>query len=158
MALDATIGLIVISHEARGHPVSWRPAGLHVRAQPDAVAQVFNVLLDNAAKHGRSATQVSVERHGDYVEIVVRDDGPGVDPSLRARLFNWGARGDRSSGQGIGLHVARDLAQQQGGYLRLADGKGGATFVLGLPVDDPTEIPPQRGPGNDASLHTGGRS
>ena len=78
-----------------------------MRAQPDAVAAVFNVLLDNAAKHGRSEAEVTVEPHGNYVEVAVHDDGPGVDPSLRTRLFEWGVRGAGSSGQGIGLHVAR---------------------------------------------------
>jgi signal transduction histidine kinase len=100
------------------------------------VAAVFNVLLDNAAKHGRSEAEVTVERHGDYVEVVVHDEGPGVDPALRTRLFEWGVRGASSSGQGIGLHAARDLAQQQRGYLRTRDvRRGGATFVLGLPLD-----------------------
>ncbi len=149
--LDATIGPIVVSHEARGERVRWSPSGLRVRAQPDAVAVVFNVLLDNAAKHGRSEAEVTVEPHGNYVEVAVHDDGPGVDPSLRTELFEWGVRGASSSGQGIGLHVARDLAQQQGGYLRTRDvAKGGATFVLGLPLDS-TDDQRYEHPGNDGS-------
>ena len=82
-----------------------------MKAQPDAVAAMFNVLLDNAAKHGRSAAEVTVEPHGSYLEVAVHDNGPGVDPSLRTRLFEWGARGAGSTGQGIGLHLAHDLAQ-----------------------------------------------
>jgi hypothetical protein len=149
--LDATIGPIVVSHEARGQRVRWSPSGLRVRAQPDAVAAVFNVLLDNAAKHGRSEAEVTVEPHGSYVEVAVHDDGPGIDPSLRTQLFDWGVRGASSSGQGIGLHVARDLAQQQGGYLRTRDvGGGGATLVLGLPLDC-TDDQPYEHPGNDGS-------
>jgi signal transduction histidine kinase len=133
--LDDTIGPIVISHEARGQRVRWTPSGHLVRAQPDAVAAVFNVLLDNAGKHGRSEAEVTVERHGNYVEVAVHDDGPGLDPFIRTVLFEWGVRGASSSGQGIGLHLARDLAQQQGGYLRTRDdARGGATFVLGLPL------------------------
>ena len=136
--LDATIGPIVLSHEARGQRVHWSPSGHRVKAQPDAVAAMFNVLLDNAAKHGRSTAEVSVEPHGSYLEVAVHDNGPGVDPSLRTRLFEWGARGAASTGQGIGLHLARDLAHQQRGYLRTRDlARGGATFVLGLPLDLP---------------------
>ena len=68
--------------------------------------------------------------------MTVHDDGPGVEPSLRTRLFEWGARGASSAGQGIGLHAARDLAQRQRGYLETRDVTGaGATFVLGLPID-----------------------
>jgi signal transduction histidine kinase len=133
--LDATIGTLVVSQEARGHEVLWRPSGLKVSAQPDAVAEVINILLDNAAKHGRSTTEVSVTQAGDTVEVAVHDDGPGVEESLRRRLFDWGARGPRSSGQGIGLHIAHELIQRQGGYLEIRDGRaGGATFVMGLPI------------------------
>jgi signal transduction histidine kinase len=134
--LDATIGPIVLAHEARGQRVRWSPSGHRVKARPDAVATMFNVLLDNAAKHGRSAAEVTVEPHGGYVEVAVHDNGPGVDPFLRTRLFEWGARGASSTGQGIGLHVAQHLAHQQRGFLRTRDvAKGGATFVLGLPLE-----------------------
>ena len=135
--LDSVIGLIVLSHEARGQRIRWTPSRLSVRAQPDAVAQVVNTLLDNAAKHGRSSIEVSAEQQRDVVEVVVRDDGPGIDSSIRGGLFDWGVRGPGSSGQGIGLHVARNLAQQQDGYLLVHDTEeAGATFVLGLPCDD----------------------
>ena len=154
--LDATIGPIVLSHEARGQRVRWSPSGHRVKAQPDAVAVMFNVLLDNAAKHGRSTAEVTVEPHGSYLEVAVHDNGPGVDPSLRTRLFEWGARGAGSTGQGIGLHLARDLAQQQRGYLRTRDpARGGATFVLGLPLE-PTDDQRVDLPGDDASTLTPG--
>ena len=154
--LDATIGPIVLSHEARGERVRWSPSGHRVKAQPDAVAAMFNVLLDNAAKHGHSAAEVTVEPHGSYVEVAVHDNGPGVDPSLRTRLFEWGARGASSTGQGIGLHVAHDLAQQQRGYLRTRDvARGGATFVLGLPLER-TDDQRDEHPGNDGSSLTPG--
>jgi signal transduction histidine kinase len=136
MDLDETIGTLVVSQEARGNRVRWSPSGLRVNAQPDAVAEVISVLLDNAAKHGRSAAEVTLTQTGDIVEVAVHDDGPGVDESLRTRLFTWGVRGPRSTGQGIGLHIAHELAQRQGGYLELRDSRsGGATFVMGLPLD-----------------------
>ena len=154
--LDATIGPIVLSHEARGQRVRWSPSGHRVKAQPDAVAAMFNVLLDNAAKHGHSAAEVTVEPHGGYVEVAVHDNGPGVEPSLRTRLFEWGARGARSTGQGIGLHLAHDLAQQQRGYLRTRDvARGGATFVLGLPLER-TDDQRDEHLGNDGSSLTPG--
>ena len=151
--LDATIGPVVVSHQARGRHISWSPSGYRVRANPDAVAEMINVLLDNAAKHARSDAEVTVVPNGDHVEVVVHDDGPGVDRSLLNRLFEWGARGARSGGQGIGLHVARELALQQGGTLRLLeDRSGGATFVLGLP-GDPAGRGGTSSPVEDLSLH-----
>jgi signal transduction histidine kinase len=133
--LDATIAHLVVSREARGQYVRWSPCGLHVHAQPDAVTEVINILLDNATKHGASTAEVTVNRLGDTVEVAVHDDGPGIEESLRRSIFDWGARGSRSTGQGIGLHIAHELMQRQGGYLEIRDGaRGGATFVLGLPA------------------------
>ncbi len=134
MALDETIRTLVVSQQARGNRVHWSPSGRYANAQPDAVAEVINVLLDNAAKHGRSAAEVTVTQTEDAVEIAVHDDGPGVDESLRSRIFEWGARDPRSTGQGIGLHIAHELMERQGGYLEIRDSRsGGATFVMGLP-------------------------
>ena len=133
--LDQTISHLVLSREARGHHVHWEPSGMHVNAQPDAVAEVLSILLDNAAKHGESTADVTVQRVGETVEVSVHDDGPGVEESMRRRLFDWGARGPRSSGQGIGLHIAHELMERQGGYLEIREGyQSGATFVLGLPA------------------------
>lgn len=144
ISLDETIRTLVVSQQARGNQVVWSPSGVHVTAQPDMVAEVVNVLLDNAAKHGRSAAEVTVTQTADVVEIAVHDDGPGVDESLRHRLFEWGTRDPRSTGQGIGLHIAHELMERQGGYLELRDGTtGGATFVMGLPRNHAgrTDIP-----------------
>lgn len=140
--LDDTIGTLVVSQEARGHRVGWSPSGMKVSAQPDAVAEVVNILLDNAAKHGQATTEVTVTQLDDMIEVAVHDDGPGVEESMRTRLFDWGVRGPRSTGQGIGLHIAHELMQRQGGYLEIRDGgSGGATFVMGLPIGRDTQEP-----------------
>jgi signal transduction histidine kinase len=145
MDLDETIGTLVVSQQARGNHVVWSPCGFKVRAQPDAVAEVVSILLDNAAKHGRSRAEVKVTRIGETVEVAVHDDGPGVDESLRRRIFDWGARGPRSTGHGIGLHIAHQLMQRQGGYLEIRDGRaaGGATFVLGIPAGQADDEDPR---------------
>ncbi|WGL51776.1 HAMP domain-containing sensor histidine kinase [Nocardioides sp. BP30] len=144
--LDDTIGNLVLAQEARGNRVSWLPSGARVSAEPDAVAEVLNILLDNAAKHGCSDTSVTVTSVADAIEVVVSDDGPGIEPEVRQHLFEWGARGARSRGQGIGLHIARDLTARHGGYLRLGEGTArGATFVAGFPMarrgeDEPAHL------------------
>lgn len=132
--LDATIETLAQAHEARGNPVRWSRSGVRPVAQPDDLAEVLNILLDNVAKHGRIATaSIEVTESSDHVEIAVSDQGPGVAASVR--LFDWGARGPDSPGQGIGLHIARELMERQGGYLRLRAGDGcGCTFVVGLPT------------------------
>lgn len=149
--LDDTIRTLVLSQEARGNDVRWVPSGVRVSAQPDAVAEVINILLDNAAKHGRSTAEVTVDQVGDTVEVAVHDNGPGVEESMRKRLFDWGARGPRSNGQGIGLHIAHELMQRQGGYLEIRDGRaGGATFVMGLPLGRIDHQEPRHGSDDDS--------
>lgn len=144
--LDHTISNLVLAQEARGHRIKWLPSGACVTGQPDDVAEVLNILLDNAAKHGSAEASVTVQEVADAIEILVSDTGPGVAPELRSQLFEWGARGPRSRGQGIGLNIAADLTRKQGGYLRLRQGNvGGATFVVGLPAarrdgDEPAHL------------------
>lgn len=131
--LDATLETLTLAHEARGNPVRWRPSGVHVVGQPDDLTEVLNILLDNAAKHGGGADPaIEVTRLPQGIEIAVSDQGPGVTPGVE--VFEWGNRGPASKGQGIGLHIARELMERQGGYLRLRASQGrGCTFVLGLP-------------------------
>lgn len=132
--LDRLIERLVVAHDVRGTRATWEPSGAAVLADADDVATALNVLLDNAVKHGADTVSVSVLPLRDMVEVEVSDNGPGLAPGLGAEIFEWGARGEGSSGTGIGLSVARDLAQRHGGYLALRSSDGrGTTFVLGLP-------------------------
>lgn len=142
--LDRMIEALAVVHEAKGTAVEWRPSGQWASAGSDDVAEVLNILLDNAARHGDATASVQVQTVPEGVEILVSDNGPGIAPEVRDRLFEWGARGPASPGQGIGLHIAASLASKHGGYLRLHGserhpsgrrvGHTGATFVVGLPI------------------------
>lgn len=131
--LDEAVRHLVIAHETRGHQVRWRPTGVWVRGSSDAVTELVSILLDNAFQHG--ATQASVEVHaaGHVVEVHVADDGRGIEAALVPHLFEWGARGPSSHGQGIGLCIAHQLAADQDGALRLfGTSAQGSTFVIEL--------------------------
>jgi signal transduction histidine kinase len=133
--LDETIGQIVLSHLARGRVVLWEPTGLRALGRADEIAEVINVLLENAAVHGGpDAVTVRVTRDpgSPGVTVTVADQGPGVAPELRERLFDWGVSRPDSPGQGIGLHVAADIARALGGVLELLPTPTGATFALRL--------------------------
>lgn len=131
--VDEVVATLALSQEARGNSVQRSPSGLRVDADPDAVAEILNILLDNAAKHGGRESVVEVSEHAAHVEIAVSNGGRGVAPEVRERLFHWGARGHGSRGQGIGLPIARELAQHQGGYLHLREtNHERTTFVVGL--------------------------
>lgn len=96
-------------------------------------------LVDNAASHDRSAApiEITVERRGTHVAIDVFDRGPGVPPDERLRVFEAFERGSIARarhGAGLGLSIARGLAQVQGGDVSYADRPGGGSiFTLLLP-------------------------
>ncbi|MFT4287700.1 sensor histidine kinase [Nocardioides sp.] len=134
--LDSVLTTLALSQQARGREVRWNRSGRWARGDTDSVTEILQILLDNGALHGGSPVQVSLTQVGYAIEICVNDSGPGVAPEMRDRLFDWGVRGSDSRGQGIGLHIARKLAEQQAGYLTLRDvpDRQGATFVLWLPA------------------------
>jgi signal transduction histidine kinase len=109
------------------------PALPAVHADAGRVAQVLGNLLANAAQCGARSVDVHAEVAGGGVRIVVRDDGPGVAPELRERLFDAFTTG-RAGGTGLGLAVSRRIVERHGGSLDLAARAGpGATFELWLP-------------------------
>ena len=117
--------------------MEWESNGLKAAGRTDDVAEVINILLNNAAAHAPGAiARIEVRRVEGHIEIAVSDSGPGVPTAVSDRMFEWGARGPESTGQGIGLNVAQRLMNEQDGYLRVVNRpRGGSTFVVGLPVD-----------------------
>jgi signal transduction histidine kinase len=135
--LDEVVGQIVLSHLARGRVVLWEPTGLRALGSADDIAEIVNVLLENAAVHGGpDPVTVRVTRDLDAfgITITVADQGPGIDFGLRERVFDWGVSRPDSPGQGIGLHVAADITHELGGRLELLPTQAGAAFALHLPA------------------------
>jgi signal transduction histidine kinase len=96
-------------------------------------------LLDNAERHAASRIVVSVRRVDGHVELVVSDDGPGVPPSERERVFGRFTRLDEArsrsrGGAGLGLAIVRDVVTRHGGSVAIVDGSPGAQFVVTLPI------------------------
>ena len=109
-----------------------------VMADAQDVFRILFNLLHNAATVARRtgslrAIRVTLARTGTMAEITVSDDGPGVPAAVRSRLFLGGR--STTGGSGQGLAIARELAERNGGTLRLADTPHGATFVVELPLD-----------------------
>jgi signal transduction histidine kinase len=134
--LDEVVARIATAHRARGRTVRTPSSGLRATACPDAVAEILDVLLDNAALHGSpDDITVTVRPAAGGVEVVVSDAGPGVPLALREDVFDWGARRPGSPGQGIGLYAAAQRARDLGGRLCLdtVGPPAGACFRLCLP-------------------------
>jgi signal transduction histidine kinase len=135
--VDDVLATIVLSHQARGADVRWRPCGLRVSGRADDLAEVVNILLDNAGRHAPGApVTLSASASDGLVEIVCSDLGPGVPAEMRERIFESGCRAPHSPGQGLGLSIARRLMAEQGGALVRRPSAAGATFVVVLPEPD----------------------
>jgi len=112
-------------------------------ADDDRLIQVLLILLDNAFRHSPPGGTVAVaairgaDRRG---RLEVADQGPGVPPAMREKIFEPFARMPASrsradAGSGLGLAIARRLVELHEGTLTVADDPdGGARFVLDLPI------------------------
>jgi signal transduction histidine kinase len=94
-------------------------------------------LMENAIRHTPTGTRVRarvVARDGEVV-LTVQDNGPGVPPELRERIFERFVRGagDRGSSSGLGLSIVRAVAESHGGNVTVEDATPGARFVVRLP-------------------------
>ena len=125
---------------ARGVPVQVEgDEGAVAFADEVMCSQIVDNLLANAVRHGDAAItgiQVRVEQDDEHVRVVVSDGGPGIPAEESERIFDTGVRlTEAREGEGLGLPLARALAQRQGGdvTLELAGEGQGARFVLSLP-------------------------
>ncbi|MGK2937882.1 MAG: ATP-binding protein [Solirubrobacteraceae bacterium] len=103
---------------------------------PERVAQVLRILIDNAIVHTPEGTDlvVSASRRDNRVRLAVRDDGPGIRRDTLARIFEPFFTGDHVSGSGLGLAIARELAERMHGRLAVESVPGRTTFSLELPA------------------------
>ncbi|MEA2134034.1 MAG: two-component system, OmpR family, sensor histidine kinase MprB [Solirubrobacteraceae bacterium] len=108
------------------------------RGDPDAVARVVRILIDNALRYGGGESIcVTAAEGGSAATVEVADRGPGVPAEERERIFErfYRGRGRGSEGGfGLGLAIGRELAERMAGTLSLTERPGGGTrFVLSLP-------------------------
>jgi signal transduction histidine kinase len=113
-----------------------RNGGVVAAADPDRVAQIIRILLDNALSHTPEKTNITVTATLQQGEptLTVRDDGPGIEAHARRQVFERFFTGDEVSGSGLGLAIARELARLMAGELELHARRGRTEFVLRLPA------------------------
>ncbi len=122
---------------------AFDPALPQVKADPHRLGQVFINLLVNArqamdsAEKGTSIT-VQTRRLERVVEIRFTDDGPGIPPAIKQKIFDWFfTTKPPGEGTGLGLAVSREILLAHGGNLRVEDTvDGGATFILDVPLPE----------------------
>ncbi|WP_406254518.1 ATP-binding protein [Streptomyces chartreusis] len=138
---DARFDLGALAREqAEGRAdVTVEARSAQVAGSRGQVGRVLTNLLDNAARHARSAVTLTVRREGEWVVAAVADDGDGVAEADRERIFERFVRLDEArsrddGGAGLGLAIARDVAVRHGGTLTVGRAPaGGALFELRLP-------------------------
>jgi two-component system OmpR family sensor kinase len=106
----------------------------------ERVAQIMRILLDNALRHTPEGTDVTVRAHRDNgaAELTVADSGPGLPAGARSKVFERFYTGDAARGAGLGLAIARELAERMDGRLLLDTEHGSTEFTLELPTDGST--------------------
>lgn len=116
------------------------PSGLPVLAcRPLSIKRALRNLIDNAIKYGKCA-KVSVEKTGKAIAIHVDDDGPGLSDADRERVFDpfvrlEDSRNRETGGVGLGLSIARSIAQSHGGSIEAMNlPHGGLRMTLRLPL------------------------
>ena len=118
--------------------VSVTPAGEPVTAvcDPDRVAQIMRILIDNALTHTPPGTAVAVSttRREHDVTVTVTDSGRGIPRADLPRVFEPFYTSDGTRGSGLGLTIARDLAERMGGELSVSSRTGNTTFSLRIPA------------------------
>ncbi|WP_158266855.1 sensor histidine kinase [Alsobacter soli] len=129
--------------------VAFEPGVPLLALDPVLLEQCLVNLLDNAAKFSPAGSLIRVEtrRAGDTVAIFVRDQGPGVPPEDRERvfdLFHQVRREDHQpAGSGVGLSISRGFVGAMGGTIRVEDNPEGrgAAFVIAFPISLTTREP-----------------
>ncbi|MCX4765671.1 HAMP domain-containing histidine kinase [Streptomyces sp. NBC_01275] len=126
-----------------GHPltVSPGPSAVRLRLDPHRIRQVLDNLLTNAAVHTPAGTPVSVtvSLAPGAARVRVADEGPGIPPGDRDRVFDRFYRVDKArsrdrGGSGLGLSVARSLVRAHGGTLELGEEARPTVFTVALPL------------------------
>jgi signal transduction histidine kinase len=128
--LDDVVREATINAGGAGHDVRFvvSAPGVVVPGDRERLHQVFANLLDNAARHSPPGGTVTVraERHGDHLLLAVADEGDGIPPAERDRVFERFTRGERAvdGGTGLGLAIARWVVQLHRGTIAVADPPG----------------------------------
>ena len=114
-------------------------SGVTVSAVRMQLVRLLGNLLDNAERYAESTVRVEVARAGSHAFLTVADDGPGIPPSDRERVFERFTRLDTArsrgtGGAGLGLAIAREIAHAHRGTLTIAPTDTGAHLILRLPL------------------------
>ena len=114
-----------------------------LRADRELLGRVLQNLIDNAIRHSPPGTSVAIEARAanGFIDFRVRDQGPGIPPDLRSRIFDKYVRlpsahgADESFGKGLGLAFCRVAVEAHRGQISIEDNQPkGSIFVVRIPT------------------------
>lgn len=110
--------------------------GLRLPWDREDLLELLGNLLDNACKWADSQVQLQIRKVGEDYQLLIDDDGPGIDAAQREDVLSRGSRLDEQvAGHGLGLGIVRDIVDAWAGQLQLADSPlGGLRVTVSLPV------------------------
>jgi signal transduction histidine kinase len=112
--------------------------GVEATADRERVAQIMRILLDNAIRHtpGGTPVTISTSRRNGAAKVTVADGGPGLEGAAATQVFDRFFTGDaENGGAGLGLAIAKELAERMHGEIRLRSRPGRTAFTFELPVE-----------------------
>jgi len=138
--LEEAVGQFLPSAAGKGISLTLTPTDASAVFDPKWTAEAVCNLLDNAVKYTPAGGEISVRavRYEMFCRVDVADTGPGVPEAEQPKIFQRFYRSDaarEAEGVGVGLYLARQIAEGQGGYLKVSSRPGrGAVFSLCLPT------------------------
>jgi signal transduction histidine kinase len=133
------VALLETAAAEREIAVAVQPVGTFLaQGEARSVTQILVNLIGNAVRYTKEGTAITIsfERSNGSVQVHVADEGPGIEPADRERIFEAFQKGPHGrEGSGLGLSIARRLARAMGGEIRLDSVPGdGSRFTLELPA------------------------
>jgi signal transduction histidine kinase len=140
--IESTLRLLrhALQQGGVGVEATYEDGPLTLRGDQAALNQLFLNLIKNSAValEGRQGTiRVAVRHEGAQIVVTVGDDGPGISPEARDRLFEpFFSTKEAGSGSGLGLAICRKIVTEHGGTIEASSPPGeGATFTIVLPAE-----------------------
>ncbi|HEY0797522.1 MAG TPA: HAMP domain-containing sensor histidine kinase [Candidatus Baltobacteraceae bacterium] len=108
-----------------------------VEGEAPRLRALLRNLIENALEHANTRVAVSLSVAGQWAQLTIEDDGPGVEPAIAEHLFERFVKGSESRGSGLGLAICRWVVQAHGGRIIF---EGGSRFVTMLPLGNYGDI------------------
>ena len=138
--LNGLLGDIVHDYQRSKRAVHYTPGAAAVlMLRPQAMRRALTNLIDNALRYGGGVAQLTLEQSATFVRIKVSDRGPGIPEAEQEAVFKpftrlEPSRNTQTGGAGLGLSIARGVAQSHGGDVSLENQRDAEGFVTGLAV------------------------